>query len=154
MEIKQIIVQLIAAYVATVTAGINVQAPKKFLLWAGVPGVISYAVYLLVLPLTHYFIATFLGSLVVSVLGQIMARRFRTVVNVFYIPAFFLFVPGTALYETAYQFINNDLMAASAAFYRSIATALSIGLAVFVVDSAMETYKYHKEKQNGLTVHH
>ena len=78
-----------------------------------------------------------------------MARKFKTVVNVFYIPAFFLYVPGVAMYETAYNFMNNDLIAAGSSLYQAIVTALAIALAVFVVDSAMETFKYHLEKQKN-----
>lgn len=147
MDVRQIILQLIAAYLATITGAINVKAPKQFIFWSGIPGIIAYAFYLLLINYTNVFLATFAGSLVVSVLGQYLARKFKTVVNVFYIPAFFLFVPGRAMYETAYNFINNDLLGAGISFYQAISTALAIGLAVFVVDSAMETYKYHLEKR-------
>lgn len=147
MDVKQILLQLMAAYLATITGAINVKAPKQFIFWSGIPGIISYAVYLSLLNFTNVFLATFVGSLVVSILGQYMARKFKTVVNVFYIPAFFLFVPGRAMYETAYNFINNDILGAGVSFYQAISTALAIGLAVFVVDSAMETYKYHLEKR-------
>lgn len=147
MQINQIVLQLVAAYLATVAAAINVKAPRKFIYWAGLPGLVSYAIYLLVLNYTNPFIATFIGSLIVSIIGQWMARRFKTVVNVFYIPAFFLYVPGVAIYEMAEYFMNNDLIQATSSFYRALVTALAIGLAVFVVDSAMETYKYHLNKR-------
>lgn len=147
MELKHLLIQLCAAYFATVAAAINVKAPRKYIFWTGIPGLIAYGIYLLVLPYSNVFTATFIGSLIVSIIGQIMARKFKTVVNVFYIPAFFIFVPGMAMYETAYHFINNDLISAGTAFYKALITALAIGLAVFVIDSAMETYKYHQNKR-------
>ncbi|MCR8968547.1 threonine/serine exporter family protein [Facklamia sp. 7083-14-GEN3] len=147
MELNHLILRLIASYLATVAAAINVNAPRKFIYWSGIPGIISYAVYLFVLSLTNTFIATFIGSLIVSIIGQWMSRKFKTVVNVFYIPAFFLYVPGIAIYETAEYFMENNLIAASQSFYQALVTALAIGLAVFVVDSAMDTYKYHLNKR-------
>ncbi|MGX7108061.1 threonine/serine exporter family protein [Facklamia miroungae] len=150
MELKQLIIQLVASYLATVAAAINVNAPRNFIYWAGIPGLVSYAVYLFVLNLTNSFIATFIGSLIVSIMGQWMARKFKTVVNVFYIPAFFLYVPGVAIYETAEYFMENNLIAASQSFYQALVTALAIGLAVFVVDSAMDTYKYHLNKRSQI----
>ena len=149
MELNQLLLKLFAAYCATVAAAINVKAPQRFIFWSGLPGMFSYGVYLWVKNFSNDFIATFLGCLVISILGQYMARKFKTVVNVFYIPAFFLYVPGVAMYETAYNFMNNDLIAAGSSLYRAIVTALAIALAVFVVDSAMETFKYHLEKQKN-----
>ncbi|MGF3065901.1 threonine/serine exporter family protein [Facklamia sp. P12945] len=148
MELNHLILRLVASYLATVAAAINVNAPRKFIYWSGIPGIISYAVYLFVLSHTNTFIATFIGSLIVSIMGQWMSRKFKTVVNVFYIPAFFLYVPGIAIYETAEYFMQNNLIAASQSFYQALVTALAIGLAVFVVDSAMDTYKYHLNKRS------
>lgn len=147
MDLVSILIKLVAAYAATVAAAVNVKVPKRFIYWTGLPGILSYAVYLIVLSISNHFVATFIGSLLVSIMGQVMTRKLKTVVSVFYIPAFFLYVPGLAIYETAYNFMNNDLLAAGTSFYNALIIALAIGLAVFVVDSAMETYKYHIEKR-------
>ena len=140
------IIQVIGAYVATITAAITVEAPKSLIFKTGVPGAVGYSVYLLALDSFGAVLATLFASLIIAILGQASARYYKAPVTIFYIPAFFPLVPGSAMYHTAFHFINNDADKAAMSFVQAILTAGAIALGIYLVDSFLEIYTYLQHK--------
>lgn len=143
-----LLLQLVASYIITVTAGILVEAPKKLLFKTGFCGMLGYGVYLIFLPISSPILATFFACMAMSACGQIFARLFKAPVTIFYIPSFFTLVPGAAIYRTAFYFIqgNNDLMV----YYltQALLTAGAIALGIFIVDSLLEIYQHITQPTN------
>lgn len=141
------IIQVIGAYVATVTAAITVEAPKSLIFKTGIPGGVGYIIYLLTLEPFGAVLATFFASLLIAILGQASARHYKAPVTIFYIPAFFPLVPGSAMYRTAFHFINNDINMAAMSFVQAILTAGAIALGIYLVDSGLEIQMYLQNKR-------
>lgn len=140
------IIQVLGAYVATITAAITVEAPKSLIFKTGIPGAAGYVIYLLTLDRIGAVLATFFASLLIAILGQASARHYKAPVTIFYIPAFFPLVPGSAMYRTAFHFINNDVDLAAMSFVQAILTAGAIALGIYLVDSLLEILTYLQNK--------
>lgn len=141
-----VIIQVIGAYVATITAAITLEAPRTLTFKTGYAGAAGYFVYLLVLNRFGTALATFFACVVVSFLSQFFARRFKAPVTIFYIPAFFPFVPGSAIYQTALYFIQGDYSLSSYYMIQTLSIAGAIALGVFFTDSVLEVYNLVRYK--------
>lgn len=140
------IMQTFIAYIATITAGILVEAPKALLYKIGVIGAVGYSIYLLILPHTNTVISTLLSCMTIAILSQIFARLFKAPVTIFYIPSIFTLVPGAAIYQTAFYFINGNNALMSHYFTQALLTAGAIALGVFLVESMLEIYYNMKQR--------
>ncbi|MBG9979254.1 threonine/serine exporter family protein [Ruoffia tabacinasalis] len=137
-----IIIQVIGAYVATITAAITLEAPRSLIFKTGYAGAIGYLVYLLLANPMGVALATFFACSVVSLIGQFFARRFKAPVTIFYIPAFYPFVPGSAIYQTALYFIQGDYDLSNYYLIQTLSIAGAIALGVFFTDSILEIYMH------------
>lgn len=137
-----IIIQVIGAYVATITAAVTLEAPRKLIFKTGYAGAVGYFVYLILLPMMDTSLATFFACVIVSLMGQIFARKFKAPVTIFYIPAFFPFVPGSAIYQMALFFIQGDYQLSSFYLIQTLSIAGAIALGVFFSDSILEVYNH------------
>ncbi|WP_405054530.1 threonine/serine exporter family protein [Streptococcus jiangjianxini] len=136
--------QILGAYVATVTAGVLLEAPKHLIYHTGFIGASGYAVYLSLLDKTDKAVATLLGGMVIALLSQISARRLASPVTVFYIPSFFPLVPGVGVYRIAYYYIQDNPQLAGENLMESILVSGAIALSIFIVDSFLEIYNHLK----------
>lgn len=134
-----IIIQVIGAYVATITAAITLEAPRKLIFKTGYAGAVGYFIYLM-LSFLGSALATFFACIVVSFMGQIFARLFKAPVTIFYIPAFFPFVPGSAIYLTALYFIQGNYTLSNHYMVQTLSIAGAIALGVFFSDSILDVY--------------
>ncbi|MBG9988588.1 threonine/serine exporter family protein [Aerococcaceae bacterium DSM 111176] len=144
MDVKviiDIIVQLFAAFMVTTFSAITLEAPRQVLFKIWPIGVTSYATYLF---FTHIgvseFLSTFYACFIASIMSQFFSRHFKAPVTMFYIPTFFIYVPGSAIYQTAFHFINGDFSMAGNYLVRTVMTAGAIALGVFMSDSIFEIY--------------
>lgn len=139
--IFDIFVKLFAAFMVTTFSAITLEAPRQVLYKIWPIGVTSYATFLF---FTHLgvseFLSTFYACFIASIMSQFFSRHFKAPVTMFYIPTFFIYVPGSAIYQTAFHFINGDSAMAAHYLVRTVMTAGAIALGVFVSDSIFEIY--------------
>lgn len=141
------ILQIIGAYVATVTSGVLLETPRHVAYQTGFIGAAGYWVYLLVLPHTQIGLATLCGGIVIAFMSQIAARILKSPVTVFYIPSYFPLVPGAGVYRIAYYYIQGNPSLSGKYFIESIFVSGAIALSVFLVDSFLEIYNFVKKKK-------
>ncbi|MBF6841873.1 threonine/serine exporter family protein, partial [Acinetobacter baumannii] len=105
-----IITQLFGAAIITITAGYTIEAPRHLVFKTGIIGVVSYAANLFLQNHMNFSIASayFLACLLASLLSQVFARRLKAPVTMFYIPTFYLYVPGSSIYQTALYYIEGN----------------------------------------------
>ncbi|MGX7776739.1 threonine/serine exporter family protein [Streptococcus pluranimalium] len=140
--------QILGAYVATLTAGILLEAPKHLVYQTGFIGAAGYTVYLIFLARTDNAVATLLGGIVIALLSQILARKLASPVTVFYIPSFFPLVPGAGVYRIAYYYIQDNPKLAGENLIESILVSGAIALSIFIVDSFLEIYNHLKQAKH------
>lgn len=146
MTTMDIIFQLIGAYGVGLFAILTIEGPRKVLFWTPLINVAGWASYLISLHIGGFSItmATYFGSLVIALISQMYARIFREPVTVFFIPAFFLFVPGGGMYRTALAFIQGDTAQGLTELGGTLFTALAIALAVYTSDTFIQIINKQK----------
>ncbi|PLS18452.1 hypothetical protein CVD28_07250 [Bacillus sp. M6-12] len=125
------IAQLITSFIATAGFGILFNTPKKSLLHCGLSGMIGWAFYILLAD--HYVdsvLAALFASLVVGLVSQYFAKRYKTPVIIFSVAGIIPLVPGGLAYDAMRNFVENDYNAALqlAAKAGMFSGAIAIGL--------------------------
>ena len=117
-----------ASFIATIGFAIMFNNKYKHLLIVSLCGVVACGAYLLV---EDVFISVMLGSIVATLIAEVLARVLKAPTTVFLIPAIIPFVPGAKLFFMMYNLINGDLLAFQTNF--NILLLASLGIAVGII---------------------
>lgn len=144
-----IIIQSVGAFFAVVGFSGILEAPKKFRFWSGTAGAVCWFAYLMVLSYSNSKIfAAFLSSLAVAAFAHIAARKLKAPMTVFLIPGILPLVPGTSIYYSVYNIIQNNSAMYSYYLMETLQIAGAIALAVFLMDSFFRRIKKEKKTEN------
>lgn len=134
-------IQVFSAFVATVFFGIMFNIPKKELLYCGFVGAVGWFIYILCLQngLDTVF-ASFLSSLVLSIISHILAIYRKNPVTVYQIAGIIPIVPGGLLYTGVFHILqeHGSGMNTSQAFVEALEIAASIALGMLFVQAIMK----------------
>lgn len=135
-------VQSAAAFLAIFGFSIILDAPRKFLFYAGLAGGIGWFVYLL----TGDFgqspqMAAFLSSLAVAVLSQLFARALKAPMTVFMVAGILPTVPGASIYRAVYYLIQGVVDLSTFYLIQTLQIAGAMALAIFIVDSLFRLFQ-------------
>lgn len=140
------LVQVVGAFVAVVAASVTFGVSKKFLIYSGLAGAVSWFVYLLFLRNNaNELIAVFAATLVSALLSHIFARALKAPVTIFQIPAILPTVPGVGMYRTVYYMIMGDKEMTGYYFSKTLQIAGMIAIGIFIMDTVFRTFM-RKEK--------
>lgn len=144
------IIQLLAAFFAVFFFAILLEIPKRYMISAGVVGVICWFVYLV----TQFVgggevAATFTSAFMVAIVSHIFARIFKTPVTVFLIAGILPLVPGAGMYRIGYSMFQHDMNMAGYYITSTLQIAGAIAFALFIGDSIFRVFQ-KGWKQNSL----
>ena len=140
------LVQVVGAFVAVIAASITFGVSKKFLIYSGLAGAVSWFVYLLLLRNNiNELIAVFAATLVSALLSHIFARALQAPVTIFQLPAILPTVPGVGMYRTVYYMIIGDKEMTGYYFSKTLQIAGMIAIGIFIMDTVFRTF-LRKEK--------
>lgn len=135
------LVQVIGAFVAVVAASVTFGVSKRFLVYSGLAGAVSWFVYLLLLRNhANELIAVFAATLVSALLSHIFARALKAPVTIFQIPAILPTVPGVGMYRTVYYMIMGDKEMTGYYFSKTLQIAGMIAIGIFIMDTVFRTF--------------
>ena len=135
------LVQVIGAFVAVVAASVTFGVSKRFLVYSGLAGAVSWFVYLLLLRNhANELIAVFAATLVSALLSHIFARALKAPVTIFQIPAILPTVPGVGMYRTVYYVIMGDKEMTGYYFSKTLQIAGMIAIGIFIMDTVFRTF--------------
>lgn len=140
----QLVIAALASFAAVYAGAVTLNAPRKFLIPAGIGGVICWVLYYILLPYTN-IMANFFAGVAVALYSHIMARVYKTPVTVFFIPGFLPIVPGVTIFKSVHHYItgHNDK------FYQylseTIQIATLIALAIVVTDALFKVLLHIKK---------
>ncbi|MFC2469954.1 MAG: threonine/serine exporter family protein [Lachnoanaerobaculum gingivalis] len=136
--------KIIGAFIAVVAFCIMIELPKKYMVQAGMTGMVGWAVYLLMeMVASRVEIAALVSALCIATMSHILARVLKAPVSNFLIPGILPIVPGGSIYRCAYAFIRESSYL-STYMNEALKIAGSIALAIFFVDSV---FKLHLPKR-------
>ena len=138
--------QVIGAFVAVISASITFGVSKKFLMYSGLSGAVSWLVYLVFMKMgVNELLSVFAATLVSALLSHIFARALKAPVTVFQIPAILPTVPGVGMYRTVYYMIIGDKEMTGYYFSKTLQIAGMIAIGIFIMDTVFRTF-LRKEK--------
>lgn len=126
-----ILAQLITSFIATAAFGVIFNIPKESLIRCGLIGMGGWLIYYI---LNGYFgnavLATLLATVFIAVLGQQMAKVYKTPVIIFTVAGIIPLVPGGLAYDSMRNIVENDynMAIASAAKVLMLAGTIAFGL--------------------------
>lgn len=134
-----ILYQILGSVFVTMISSVTLGVPKYLVTKVGIIGFVSYSIYVLLALKISPIIATFIACIVVSLMGQLFAREYKAPVTIFYIPAFFPFVPGSLIYQGSLVLIQGG-EGSGYYFKQALMMAGAVALGVFIVDSCFDMY--------------
>lgn len=134
------IIQLVAAFLGSLGFAIVLKIKGKQIIYAGIGGLITWMVYLLVYnQVESYFIGNLVAAIFVAVYAEVMARKNKAPATIFLTAAAVPLIPGGSLYYTMFGVVSqNEEM-----FIESGTTAIVISLAIalgFVTIAVLNKY--------------
>ena len=140
-------IQLVMAYIGTVSFSVLFSVPPKHYFHCGITGVVGWAVYLFIS--TEFktpIVATFFASAVLTMYARRLAVRCKATTTVFLLCGIFTLVPGAGIYYTAANFFTGDGQAALLSGMDTIKMAVAIGLGIGVAYSVPARWFGWKKK--------
>lgn len=137
--------QSIGALITVMACAIILEAPKKFIIYAGIVGALGWCIYLLTVGSLETVRATFVAGLAIACLSHIFARLMKAPVTIFLIPGFFPLVPGAGMYRTVYYFLKGEKSLFEYNLTSTIEVAGMIALSIFVIDSLFKIIKKYNK---------
>ncbi len=128
-EYIEIIVRLIMAVLGTIGFAMIYRVSKKRMPFAALGGLLTYAVYELVIQLGgEAFVAALLSATFMTLYSETLARIIHAPAVTFLFPCAIPIVPGGALYRTVYNllFYNEEKLF----YYGKTAISVALGMAV------------------------
>lgn len=101
---------LLSSFISTLGFAISFNNKYKHLPIVSIGGVVSCAAYLFTYIATDdIFISVMVGSMVSTIMAEILARVLKSPATVFLIPTIIPFVPGAMLFFMMYNLINGNI---------------------------------------------
>ena len=98
------ILELIAAFVGTVSFSIIFKVTKNHCVYCGLTGAFAWLVYKIVLSLcTSTIAATFLSCFALTVMARFLSVKRKAPTTIFLLTGIFVLVPGAGMYYTTFN---------------------------------------------------
>ena len=129
------VVQLVAAYLGTMSFAVLFGVPRRYYIDAGICGTLGWVLYLILTrysafsPVETMFTATALVTMVA--LSQSTARKCP--ITVFLICGIFPLVPGAGIFWTSYNIVSNQLSEALTTGFGALKATVAIAFGILAV---------------------
>lgn len=144
---------MFAGFLISISVSVMLEVPRNLILKNGFIGILAEIVYELAIVHNTVPVSVFLACLAVTLVSHVFARKFKAPVTVFCIPVFFIFVPGTAIYQMTFYVIQANPDMATKALFDLLNIAGAVALGVFLSDSLVHifyTVKYKLAANKGV----
>ncbi len=136
---KQIIYQLVSAFVGSMGFALVFGMRRRYLFAASLGALLGWAVYLLTDHfLSHSFLPPLLAAAFALSYSEIMAKALKTPATLFVVPAIIPLVPGGSLYYTMSYAVHRDMASARVYGAKTLETALAIAAGISFVLAVRE----------------
>ena len=125
--------QFVFPFLSTVGFAVLFCIPKDSILKSGVVGALGWSAFYIISSYFRSSIAgTFIASMTVGILGELLARYYKKPATIYIVPGIIPLVPGAGMYYTMLALIENDFLLAASKGTETffIASAISMGIIV------------------------
>lgn len=126
---------MIYAFFATIFFCIIFNLRSKRLIYSGIAGVLGWFIYLF-FKQNHSSVFSFLmSSIAITIYSEIISKKIRTTATVILIPALIPLVPGSGIYFTMSNLVQNNFNEAFKIGMETIFITVSITVGIVLVTS-------------------
>ena len=134
MDMKTAIIQLVTAFLGAVGFSLLFGMRRRHLVWAGLGGVLTWGIYLLVSALLREgFLPCLLAAGFAVLYSEVLAHLRKTPATIFVVPAIIPLVPGSSLYYAMAAAVRGDLGEARRFGSLTLQAALAIAAGISFV---------------------
>lgn len=134
-------VSVLFSIVASGSIAILSNIERKKALVASLGGGLSWLIYeLALLATSNNAISLFLGSLVMGLYSEVLARRLKSPATIFYIPGFVPLVPGSNVYYSVLAAVQGQTDEAISQFLNTIVYSAAITLGLIIASAIVAIY--------------
>jgi len=138
----------IFACTSTIGFSILFNLPKNSIFYAALTGGIGWTIYLYIKSIVGSIVfSSFVGAIVVGLLGEIFARIDKKPVTTFIIPGIVPLVPGYGIYLSMVHLINQDFYNAAKMGTEAVFTGGAISIGIIFVSSGAKTLKKRRSRK-------
>lgn len=128
-----VLLKITAVFFMGMAVGVMYRIPRQLLLAASLAGVSAWLVfYFAALNHANIIFGSFLASLTVGFIAELLARRLRKPATVFTIPGFIPLVPGREAYTTMLHMVKGDYIEGLALGMQTLLIAGAIAFGIFL----------------------
>ncbi len=140
--------QFIFSFISTMGFSVLFNVPRKSILYAGFTGALGWTLYIYIKYITESPIfSVFIGSIVVSILGEIFARIDKKPVTTFIIPGIVPLVPGYAIYLAMINLIDQNFFEAVEIGTEAVFIGGAISSGIIIIASIAKIFKRINNKK-------
>ncbi len=147
-----IAVQMIGAFIASVTLSILFEIPKQHIFIDGMIGALGWGCYLGVSRLQNVAVAAFCAAFTVAVLANLMARLRRAPATVFTIPGLLTLVPGASVYRMVYAVTQGNSENTRYYLMETLQISGMIAFAILIAESIFKVVSLISQKHHQKSV--
>lgn len=141
--------QLLYAFLATVGFAVIFNSPKDTIIKSGFNGSMGWLAYLLTKGLTDSAIAgSFMGALVVGILGEIFAKVFKKPSTTFTISGIIPLVPGAGIYYTMLALTEKNFFSAADSGSETVLVSIALASGIIVSSSFNKAIMNHLSEKH------
>lgn len=143
-------IQLLTAFFGTMGFALFWNSNKKTILPAGIGGVLSWGVYLIMFNLAHsgIFVSAFISAVMVGVYAEAFARVLKTPNTVILIPSLVSLFPGSHLYYAVSSAATGNLKEFRVQSLSTIYFTLGIACGAGIISALVMTFNEIKKRIN------
>lgn len=124
------------------------EVPSRFIIWGAAVGCVGRLLnYLMISAGVSKPITTFAATMTITLLAHIFSQIFKAPTMTFLIAGIMSQVPGRALYNSVQYLMGENYHEGAKSFLETFAVALSIAIAVFLIDTVFLTIKRIRNKE-------
>lgn len=136
---REMIIQLAAALVGTVTFAALFGVPKKYYINCGIIGMAGWGCSLLLDKFTYYSLSVLIATMIIVFLSRLSAVIRRCPATIFMISGLFPLIPGAGIYWTTYYIVVNEPQHALSTGYQALKAVVAIILGIVFVTAVPQS---------------
>lgn len=141
-----LVIKVIAVFAMGMAIGVLYRIPRSLLVYASGTGVVGWLVmYCVAANGVSTIMANFLGSMVVGLLSELLARFLKKPATIFTIPGFIPLVPGREAYTTMRFMVEGQYNEGVAMGMLTLLTGGAIAFGIFVSSTLYRLTRARKD---------
>lgn len=145
----ELIYQLVLGFFATIGFSVYFYAPMDSIIATGLAGGFSWLLnYIIVQVTSDKIIGTFLGAILVGILGEFLAIKLNKPATVFIYPGIVPLVPGAGMYYTMLYLVQKDYSQAAITGTETLFIAAAIAMGIIISTIFSRSLRFTKKNNS------